>query len=134
MVIIKLVLLITTAGYLFNECSATCLTTSTANFYFTESDASATKPDNHKNKTIEETIKDLILKIDTNKNGFIGKDELRKYFKDTDILPWYVKIDTAVEKIFEELDFDPKDGQISEKEMLERKKIIEDNLKYLQKN
>jgi hypothetical protein len=32
------------------------------------------------------------------------------------------------------LDFDPKDGQISEKEMLERKKIIEDNLKYLQKN
>jgi hypothetical protein len=100
MVIIKLVLLITTAGYLFNECSATCLTTSTANFYFTESDASATKPDNPKNKTIEEIIKELILKIDTNKDGFIGKDELRKYLKDTDILPWYVKIDTAVEKIW----------------------------------
>ena len=133
MVLIKLFLVITTAGYLFNECSAMCLTTSTYNFYFTESDSTATKPDNPKNKTIEEIIKELILKIDTNKDGLIGKDELRKYFEDTKILPWYVKLDTAVEKIFEELDFDPKDGKISEKEMKDRKKIIEDNLKYLQK-
>ena len=133
MVLIKLFLVITTAGYLLNECSAMCLTTSTYNFYFTESDSTATKPDNPKNKTIEEIIKELILKIDTNKDGLIGKDELRKYFEDTKILPWYVKLDTAVEKIFEELDFDPKDGKISEKEMKDRKKIIEDNLKYLQK-
>ena len=73
MVLIKLFLVITTAGYLFNECSAMCLTTSTYNFYFTESDSTATKPDNPKNKTIEEIIKELILKIDTIKDGLIGK-------------------------------------------------------------
>ena len=55
----------------------------------------------------------MILKIDTKKYGLIGKDELRKYFEDTKILPWYGKLDTPIEKIFEELDFDPKNGQRS---------------------
>jgi hypothetical protein len=51
--------------------------------------------------------------------------------EDTKKLPWYVPLDSAVDKICEELDFNPKDGKISEKEMKERKQILEDNLKYL---
>ncbi len=94
----------------------------------TTSEPEDPKTSEPEDKKIEKIIKELILKIDSNKDGLIGKDELRKYLEDTKKLPWYVPLDSAVDKICEKLDFNPKDRKISEKEMKERKQILEDNL------
>ena len=95
-------------------------------------DCRGTKPDGSK-KTMSVIIKELILRIDKNLDSYIGKDELRSYLDVSGTLPWYLPKGFAVEKIFEALDYDPNDGKISEKELIQREKMVEDNLKYLQK-
>jgi hypothetical protein len=96
-------------------------------------DCRGTKPESGSKKTMPIIIKELILRVDKDLDSMIGKDELRRYLDVSGTLPWYLPKGFAVEKIFEALDYDPNDGKISEKELLQREKMVEDNLKYLQK-
>ena len=95
-------------------------------------DCRGAKPEPPK-KSMAVIIQELKLRVDRNFDNFIDKYELRRYLDASNTLPWYLPKGFAVEKIFEALDYNPTDGRISEKELLEKEKLVEENLKYLQR-
>ena len=77
-------------------------------------------------------IDELIFKVDKNKDRSIDKNELKSYLDGSRNLPWYIPKGFAVDKIFEAIDFGPSDGRITEKELIQKEKLVEENLQYLQ--